>query len=98
MKVKTQVYKSALDLAGETVDEFLDSLRKAAKEQLSFPNQSDWLWLSEVRASTAIFTFYDESEMTERHFEHQFSRGLEGKFEFSEGTEVEKLSYWTPKQ
>jgi len=94
-KIKTQIYKSSIDLRnGETVDEFIDSLFVSARSL--FPD-SDWVWVVEVRSSAVVVSVSEQDSglvYKDKYFELNYSRLLDGAFEFSEPVEVEKYSYW----
>ncbi len=91
-KVETTLYKQALPIrSDETVSEFLEALRDAAKE---YHNQtSGWAWLPEVRSDSMIICIelgeFDDWEM--KYYKHSYTRNENG-FSFGDGVEMKRVS------
>ena len=88
-KIQTQVFKAALDIGNMTLAEFADALRDKAREVYS---AADWVWLEEIRAGQVVVCVEHDIDTPYEYYRHEYTRNLEGGFEFGAGQRVVRVS------
>jgi len=86
--VKTEVFKSSLDLGEQSVEEFSADLHSALRAE--FPG-FEWLWVNQLHGNRAIV--YMENDSQAGSFEVAFVRTSDG-FTFGEPIEVTAMTIY----